>query len=51
MGILLLGIWLVLFGIDLAGWVAISGVLLGIFALIIGIVLIIEHGRTYIGRL
>lgn len=46
MGIILLGIWMIVFGVSLA-WVAISPVLLGIFALIVGIVLIVDNGRAY----
>lgn len=42
MGSILLGIWLILFGINLAGWVAISAVFLGIFAVLTGAVILIE---------
>jgi hypothetical protein len=42
-GILILGVWMIVFGINLAGWVAINGVILGIFGLVVGIVLIVEN--------
>lgn len=43
MGILLLAIWLILVGINWAGWVAISAVILGILAIITGIILLVEN--------
>lgn len=47
MGILLLGIWLILFGLSLAAIVTISNVFLGVFAIIVGIILLVE-GRGVI---
>lgn len=47
MGILLLALLLILLGITWAGWVAISGVLLGLLAILTGIVLLVEN-RTVI---
>lgn len=43
MGLLLLAIWLILVGITWAGWVAISSVLLGILAIVTGIILLVEN--------
>lgn len=43
MALLLLAVWLILVGINWAGWVAISASLLGILALITGIVLLVEN--------
>lgn len=47
MGNLLLGIWLILFGLNLASVIAISAVFLGISAIVVGIVILIE-GRGVI---
>lgn len=47
MALLLLALWLILVGINWAGWLAISVVILGILAIITGIVLLVEN-RTVI---
>lgn len=53
MGNLLLALLLILLGITWAGWVAISGVLLGLLAILTGVVLLVENRtvvNTYIRR-
>lgn len=42
---LLLGVWLILVGIDWMGWVALSATFLGIWAFVTGIVVLIEAYR------
>lgn len=44
---LLLGIWLICVGITWAGWASLSNVFLGVFALITGIVWLVEGYRPF----
>lgn len=41
-GQLLLGVWLILVGIDWAGWASFDSKFLGIFAVVTGIVVLLE---------
>lgn len=50
MGLLLLAIYLILLGLTQAAIVAISGVFLGVLAIITGIILLVESGRPYYDR-
>jgi hypothetical protein len=47
MGIFLLGIWLILYGLTLAAVISLSGTILGVFAVVVGVVLLFE-GRGVI---
>lgn len=43
LGMLLLAVWLILQGVSGLGWLAVSAKFLAVWALVTGIVLIVEH--------
>lgn len=51
MGLLLLGVYLILLGLSQAAIVVISGTFLGIFAIITGIILVVEAGAPFYKKL
>ena len=45
MGSILLGVWLILFGLTEGAFITLSAKFLGIAAIVVGIVIIVEHFR------
>jgi hypothetical protein len=43
MELLLIGAWLIVYGLALAGWVNFNPVFLGVFAIVVGIVCIVKY--------
>lgn len=50
MSILLLAVFLIVLGATWLTWISIAATTLGLFAFIVGIVLLVDYGRPYLSK-